>query len=145
MTKPVPWIIGIIGIVFICIIGIVFIGVAWFTGSRPPAAFRASCPGFEAGSDHFHLTHALGSLIVALVLFAIAIIWFQLISERLAFETAGRERSSPVRRLGKLVSGPLRSEDQTQKLEPAVVAKPSRTVLTDVVRHADAGTVRAWT
>src|SRR6202034_359138 len=65
--------------------------------------------------------------------------------ERLAFETAGRERSLACPAdLGRFVSGPLRSEDQTQKLEPAGVAKPSRTVLTDVVRHGDAGTVRAW-
>jgi hypothetical protein len=28
-----------------------------------------------------HVTHALGSLVVALALFAIAIVWFQLMSE----------------------------------------------------------------
>lgn len=32
-------------------------------------------PGFEAGSDAVHVKHALGSLIIAVVLFAIA--WFQ--------------------------------------------------------------------
>jgi hypothetical protein len=69
MTRPVPWILGIIGIVFI---GISL--VYWLT----PAA---DLPGFEPASDHVHLTHALGALIVALALFAIAIIWFQLISE----------------------------------------------------------------
>jgi hypothetical protein len=73
MTKPVPWIIGIIGIVFI---GLAL--VYWLT---PAGGLPNFLPGFEVGSDHVHLTHALGSLIVALALFAIAIIWFQLISE----------------------------------------------------------------
>jgi hypothetical protein len=73
MTKPVPWIFGIIGIVFI---GIAL--VYWLT---PAGGLPNFLPGFEVGSDHVHLTHALGSLIVALALFAIAIIWFQLISE----------------------------------------------------------------
>ena len=73
MTKPVPWIIGIIGVVFI---GIAL--VYWLT---PAGGLPDFLPGFEASSDHFHLTHALGALIVALGLFAIAIIWFQLISE----------------------------------------------------------------
>ena len=73
MTKPVPWLLGIIGVVFI---GIAL--VYWLT---PAAGLPSFLPGFEAGSDRFHLTHALGALIVALALFAIAIIWFQLISE----------------------------------------------------------------
>ena len=81
MSRPVPRIIGIIGIVFICIIGIVFIGVATVYWLTPAGGLPNFLPGFEAGSDHIHLTHALGSLIVALVLFAIAIIGFQLISE----------------------------------------------------------------
>ena len=73
MTRPVPWILGIIGIVFI---GIAL--VYWLT---PAGGLPNFLPGFEASSDHFHLTHALGALIIALALFAIAIIWFQLISE----------------------------------------------------------------
>jgi hypothetical protein len=80
MTKPVPWIIGITGIVVICIIGIVFIGVALVYWLTPAGGLPSFLPGFEASSDHFHLTHALGLLIVALTLFAIAIIWFQLIA-----------------------------------------------------------------
>ena len=73
MTKPVPWIIGIIGLVFM---GLAI--VYWLT---PADGLPRFLPGFQAESDHVHLTHALGSLIVALVLFAIAIIWFQLSSE----------------------------------------------------------------
>ena len=81
MSKPVPWILGIIGIVFICIVGIVFIGVALVYWLTPAGGLPSFLPGFEAASDHFHLTHALGLLIVALALFAIAIIWFQLSAE----------------------------------------------------------------
>jgi hypothetical protein len=73
MTKPVPWIIGIIGLVFM---GLAI--VYWLT---PADGLPRFLPGFQAESDHVHLTHALGSLIVALVLFAIAIIWFQLSAE----------------------------------------------------------------
>ena len=73
MTKPVPWIIGIIGLVFM---GLAI--VYWLT---PADGLPRFLPGFQAESDHVHLTHALGSLIVALALFAIAIIWFQLSAE----------------------------------------------------------------
>jgi hypothetical protein len=73
MTKAMPWIIGIIGLVFI---GLAI--VYWLT---PADGLPRFLPGFQAESDHVHLTHALGSLIVALVLFAIAIIWFQLSAE----------------------------------------------------------------
>jgi hypothetical protein len=73
MTKAMPWIIGIIGLVFI---GLAI--VYWLT---PADGLPRFLPGFQAESDHVHLTHALGSLVVALALFAIAIIWFQLSSE----------------------------------------------------------------
>ena len=73
MTKPVPWIIGIIGIVFM--------GVALVYWLTPAAGLPSFLPGFEPASDHVHLTHALLALIVALALFAIAIIWFQLLSD----------------------------------------------------------------
>ena len=73
MTKPVPWIIGIIGLVFM---GLAI--VYWLT---PADGLPRFLPGFQAESDHVHLTHALGSLVVALALFAIAIIWFQLSAE----------------------------------------------------------------
>jgi hypothetical protein len=72
MTKPVPWIIGIIGVVFI--------GVALVYWLTPAGGLPRFLPGFDAGSDSFHLTHALAAFFVALFLFGIAIIWFQLIS-----------------------------------------------------------------
>ena len=58
-----------------------FIGLAIVYWLTPADGLPRFLPGFQAESDHVHLTHALGSLIVALVLFAIAIIWFQLSSE----------------------------------------------------------------
>jgi hypothetical protein len=68
-----PFIVGIIGLVFVAI-AVVY----WLT---PAGGLPSFLPGFEAGSDHVHITHALGSLLVALALFAIAIVWFQLWSE----------------------------------------------------------------
>jgi hypothetical protein len=68
-----PWIVGVIGLVFIAI-ALVY----WLT---PAGGLPSFLPGFEAGSDHVHLTHALAALLVALGLFGIAIVWFQLISE----------------------------------------------------------------
>ena len=67
MTKPLPLIAGLLGLVFL-----VLAAVYWLT---PAGSLPAFLPGFEAGSAHVHVTHALGSLIVALVLFAFA--WFQ--------------------------------------------------------------------
>ena len=68
-----PWIVGVIGLVFV---GIAL--VYWLT---PAGGLPGFLPGFEAGSDHVHVTHALGSLLIALALFVIAIVWFQLRSE----------------------------------------------------------------
>jgi hypothetical protein len=73
MSKPMPWIVGMIGVVFVAV-ALVY----WLT---PAGGLPHFLPGFEAGSDHVHLTHALGALLVALGLFAIAIVWFQLIAE----------------------------------------------------------------
>jgi hypothetical protein len=64
MTKPLPLVAGFLGIVFLALAAVYYFVPA---GSLP-----SSLPGFAAGSDHVHLRHALGSLIVALVLFAIA-------------------------------------------------------------------------
>ncbi|MFY9971050.1 MAG: hypothetical protein WBQ45_05870 [Roseiarcus sp.] len=57
------------------ILGVVFLALAVLYGLTPAGSLPGFVPGFEAGSDHVHLTHALVSLIVALVLFALA--WFQ--------------------------------------------------------------------
>ncbi|HLX99266.1 MAG TPA: hypothetical protein VKR62_11240 [Roseiarcus sp.] len=73
MTKVVPLLAGLLGAVFLALAA-----VYWMT---PAGGLPSFLPGFEAGSDHIHLTHALASLIVALALFAAAIIWFQLTAE----------------------------------------------------------------
>jgi hypothetical protein len=66
MTKPVPLIVGILGLVFLAL--------AALYGLVPAFNLPAFIPGFQAGSDHVHVTHALVSLIIALALFALA--WF---------------------------------------------------------------------
>jgi hypothetical protein len=67
MTKPLPLIAAILGVVFLAL--------AVLYGLTPAGSLPGFVPGFEAGSDHVHVTHALVSLIVALALFALA--WFQ--------------------------------------------------------------------
>jgi hypothetical protein len=66
MTRPLPLIAGLLGVVFL-----VLAAVYWLV---PSGSLPSFLPGFEAGSDHVHLKHAFASLIVALVLFAVA--WF---------------------------------------------------------------------
>jgi hypothetical protein len=72
MTKPMPWIIGAIGLAFI--------GVALVYWLTPAGGLPSFLPGFQAGSDNVHIKHALGALLIALALFAIAIAWFQIIT-----------------------------------------------------------------
>ena len=67
MNKPVPLIAGLLGLIFL-VLAVVY----WLT---PAGSLPSFLPGFEAGSSHIHVTHALVVLIVALVLFALA--WFQ--------------------------------------------------------------------
>lgn len=67
--------------IILVIFGLVFIAIALVYWMTPAGGLPRFLPGFEAGSDHVHLTHALGSLLVALALFAIAIVWFELRSE----------------------------------------------------------------
>ena len=67
--------------IILVITGLVFIAIALVYWMTPAAGLPSFLPGYEAGSDHVHLTHALGSLLVALALFAVALVWFQLRSE----------------------------------------------------------------
>jgi amino acid permease len=66
MTRPLPLIAGLLGVVFLALAAVYYFVPA---GSLP-----SFLPGFEAGADRVHLKHAVGSLIVALVLFGVA--WF---------------------------------------------------------------------
>jgi len=67
MTRPLPLIAGLLGIVFLALAVLYWLVPA---GSLP-----SFLPGFEAGGDRVHLKHAIGSLVIALVLFAFS--WFQ--------------------------------------------------------------------
>jgi hypothetical protein len=64
MTRPVPLIAGLLGLVFV-VLAVVY----WLT---PAGSLPAFLPGFEAGSDQIHLKHGLGALIVAIILFVFA-------------------------------------------------------------------------
>jgi hypothetical protein len=66
MTRPLPLIVGILGVVFL-----VIAAVYWLT---PAESLPAFLPGFEAGDVRPHVKHALGSFIIALILFALS--WF---------------------------------------------------------------------
>ena len=66
MTRPLPLLAGLLGVVFLAL-AVIY----WFT---PAGSLPSFFPGFEAGVDNVHFKHALGSLILALALFALA--WF---------------------------------------------------------------------
>jgi hypothetical protein len=67
MTKPLPLLAGLLGTVFLVLAAVYLL--------IPAGSLPAFLPGFHAGYAHVHFKHALGSLIVALALFAFA--WFQ--------------------------------------------------------------------
>jgi hypothetical protein len=57
MTRPLPFIAGLLGVVFL-----VLAGVYCFV---PAGGLPSFLPAFDVGSEHVHLNHAIGSLIVA--------------------------------------------------------------------------------
>jgi hypothetical protein len=73
MTRPLPLIAGLLGVVLL-VLAVTY----WVV---PAGSLPAFLPGFEAGSDQVHAKHGLGALIVAILLFAFA--WFQGRSERI--------------------------------------------------------------
>jgi len=73
MTKPLPLIAGLLGVLFLAL-AVVY----WIT---PAGGLPGFLPGFEAGGEHVHVKHALGALVIAIVLFAFA--WLQREPERL--------------------------------------------------------------
>ncbi|MGO9421513.1 hypothetical protein [Roseiarcus sp.] len=72
MTRPLPLIAGILGLVFLAL-AVLY----WLT---PAGELPSFLPGFVAGVDKPHVKHALGSLVVAIVLFGFA--WFQRAPQR---------------------------------------------------------------
>ena len=67
MNRPLPLIAGLLGVLFLAVAG-----MYWFV---PASGLPLFFPGFKAGSDHIAGQHAIGSLVIALVLFAFA--WLQ--------------------------------------------------------------------
>ena len=88
MNRPLPLIAGLLGVFFLAIAA-----MYWFV---PAGGLPSFFPGFKAGSAHIAVKHAIGSLIIALVLFALA--WLQ--SRRRApgcSDLASQETSLPWR------------------------------------------------
>ena len=67
MNKLLVWGSVLLGVVFIIIAIIYFI--------TPAGSLPSMMPGFAAGATNIHYKHAIGSVIVALALFAFA--WFK--------------------------------------------------------------------
>ncbi len=72
MTRPLPLIAGLLGVVFLALAA-----MYWMTPAENLPSFL---PGFKAGVESVHVRHALGSLVIAIVLIAFA--WFQGASKR---------------------------------------------------------------
>jgi hypothetical protein len=58
------------------ILGVLFLAVAATCWLVPAGSLPSFFPGFKAGSDHIAAKHAIGSLIIALILFTFA--WLQI-------------------------------------------------------------------
>ena len=67
MTRPLPLIAGLLGVVFLALAAVYFL--------TPAGSLPSFLPGFEAGVGKPHFKHGLGSLVLAVALFAFA--WFQ--------------------------------------------------------------------
>jgi hypothetical protein len=67
MNKPMVWVAAVLGIAFLLLTAVYWI--------EPAGSLPAFIPGYEAGSSQIHFKHGLGTLILALALFAFA--WFQ--------------------------------------------------------------------
>ena len=73
MNRPLPLIAGLLGVLFLAIAA-----MYWFV---PASGLPSFIPGFKADSAQIHVKHAIGSLVIALALFAFA--WLQGSRERL--------------------------------------------------------------
>jgi hypothetical protein len=68
MNQPLPLIAGLLGVVFLAVAA-----AYWLV---PVGSLPSFFPGFKVGSAHIACKHAIGSLIMALVLFTFA--WLQI-------------------------------------------------------------------
>jgi hypothetical protein len=67
MTRPLPLLAGLLGVAFL-----VIAALYWLT---PAESLPSFLPGFKPGNTAVHVKHALGSLVIAIVLFGVA--WLQ--------------------------------------------------------------------
>jgi hypothetical protein len=67
MNRTLPLIAGLLGVLFLAIAA-----MYWFV---PVSSLPSFVPGFKAGSAHIAFKHAIGSLVIALVVLAFA--WLQ--------------------------------------------------------------------
>ena len=67
MNRTPPLIAGLFGVLFLAVAA-----MYWLV---PASGLPSFFPGFKAGSDHIAVKHAIGSLVIALALFAFA--WLQ--------------------------------------------------------------------
>ena len=67
MNRPRPLITWLLGVLFLAVAA-----TYWLV---PVGSLPSFFPGFKAGSAHIAVKHAIGSLIIALVLFTLA--WLQ--------------------------------------------------------------------
>ena len=67
MTRPVPLIAAILGVIFL-----VIAFVYWLV---PAGSLPAFFPGFEPDAAQVHVKHGIVALVVAIILFAVA--WLQ--------------------------------------------------------------------
>ena len=56
------------------VVGVIFIALAVLYWLTPAGSLPAFLPGFKEGSAAVHVKHAIGSLVIGLILLAIA--WF---------------------------------------------------------------------
>jgi hypothetical protein len=61
MNRPLPLIAGLLGVLFLAVV--------------PASGLPSFFPGFKAASDHIAVKQAIGSLVIALILFAFT--WLQ--------------------------------------------------------------------
>jgi hypothetical protein len=82
MNQPLTMIAGLLGVLFLAIAA-----TYWLV---PVGSLPSFSPGFEAGSRHIASKHAIGSLMVALVLFTFA--WLQIRRNVSSARTTRRRR-----------------------------------------------------
>jgi hypothetical protein len=64
MIRPLPLIVGLLAVVFLALAVMYWI--------VPADSLPSFLPGFEAGDTRVHVKHGVGSLVIALALFAFA-------------------------------------------------------------------------